>query len=230
MTGLRLGGLTPFTTIDFPGRLAAVVWCQGCPWRCGYCHNGHLLGTAFPPTETWDDVLALLRRRRGLLDGLVFSGGEPTLQQALPAAMADARRLGYGVALHTAGCYPERLDRVLQLADWVGLDVKALPEDYEAVTGVAGSGESAWRSLDLLLGSGVAHEVRITVHDAMQPAEHVERLVRELVSRGVHAVVLQRCKTQRVLDPALPRHNGYRAGSRVLARLAGLSPVVSLRS
>ena len=81
---LLIGGLLPFTTIDYPGCLAAVLFCQGCPWRCHYCHNRHLLpqkgGSALP----WQEVLALLERRQGLLDALVFSGGEATLQAALP--------------------------------------------------------------------------------------------------------------------------------------------------
>ena len=89
---LRLGGLTPLTTIDFPGRLAAVLYCQGCPWRCTYCHNTELLDAATPPALPWPDALAFLHRRRGLLDGVVFSGGEPTLQAALADALA-----AYGV-------------------------------------------------------------------------------------------------------------------------------------
>ena len=85
---LRVGGITPLTTIDFPGKLAAVVFCQGCPWRCGYCHNPGLLDATQPGPLDWDDVLALLRQRHGLLDGVVFSGGEPLAQSGLPDALA----------------------------------------------------------------------------------------------------------------------------------------------
>ena len=106
---LRLGGLTPLTTIDFPGRLAAVLYCQGCSWRCTYCHNTELLDAATPPALPWPDALAFLHRRRGLLDGVVFSGGEPTLQAALADALAAVRALGMQTALHTAGMYPQRL-------------------------------------------------------------------------------------------------------------------------
>ena len=91
---LRLGGLTPLTTIDFPGRLAAVLYCQGCPWRCTYCHNTELLDAATPPALPWPDALAFLHRRRGLLDGVVFSGGEPTLQAALVDALATDYEIG----------------------------------------------------------------------------------------------------------------------------------------
>jgi pyruvate-formate lyase-activating enzyme len=82
---LRIAGLTPLTSIDFPGRLAAVVFLQGCPWRCGYCHNAGLQPAVTPGAMHWREVEAFLERRRGLLDGLVFSGGEPTLHRALPA-------------------------------------------------------------------------------------------------------------------------------------------------
>ena len=88
---LRIGGITPLTTIDFPGRLAAVLYGQGCPWRCGYCHNPELLDATTPAAVPWPEVLAFLKSRQGLLDGVVFSGGEPTLQAALPAALAEVR-------------------------------------------------------------------------------------------------------------------------------------------
>lgn len=92
---LIIGGLTPFTTIDFPGKLAAVIFCQGCPWRCGYCHNRHLLDAGQPGTVPWHEVIRFLEQRRGLLDAVVFSGGEPTLQTRLPDAVAAVRRMGF---------------------------------------------------------------------------------------------------------------------------------------
>lgn len=103
---LEIGGLTPLTTIDFPGRLAAVVFCQGCPWRCGYCQNAHLIPPSAEKRVPWADVLAFLERRRGLLEGVVFSGGEPTLQAGLPEALRQVRDLGFATGLHTAGPSP----------------------------------------------------------------------------------------------------------------------------
>ena len=203
MTELQVGGVTPLTTIDYPGELAAVVFCQGCPWRCRYCQNAHLLPRSFRSEIAWRDVLDLLQRRQGLLDAVVFSGGEPTLQRGLPDAVRQVREMGFKVGLHTAGCYPERLDEILPSIDWVGLDIKTLPEDYPALTGVRGSGESALESLDYLVESGVAHEVRVTVHDALLPADKLQRLVDLLAEHGAADVVLQRCRTQQLLDPDL---------------------------
>jgi pyruvate formate lyase activating enzyme len=203
MTELQVGGVTPLTTIDFPGELAAVVFCQGCPWRCRYCQNAHLLPRSFRSEIAWQDVLDLLQRRKGLLDAVVFSGGEPTLQRGLPTAVNQVREMGFKVGLHTAGCYPERLDELLPAIDWVGLDIKTLPEDYPALTGVRGSGERALESLDYLVESGVAYEVRVTVHDDLLPADRLQRLLDLLAERGASNVVLQRCRTQQVLDPDL---------------------------
>jgi len=198
-----VGGVTPLTTIDFPGELAAVVFCQGCPWRCRYCQNGHLLQRSLCPEIAWREVLDLLRRRRGLLDAVVFSGGEPTVHRGLPDAVRAVRAMGFKVGLHTAGCYPERLDELLPSLDWVGLDIKALPEDYPELTGVPGSGERAYDSLRYLLDSGVPHEVRVTVHDALLPPPRLRQLVDLLRDYGADQVMLQRCRTGQLLDPRL---------------------------
>ena len=139
---LRVGGLAPLSATDFPGALAAVVFCQGCPWRCGYCHNPHLIERRGTRELAWPAVLEFLERRRGLLDAVVFSGGEPTVQHALPGAMRAARALGFGIGLHTAGMAPRRLAAVLPLADWVGMDIKAPFDDYPRITGVRGSGNA----------------------------------------------------------------------------------------
>lgn len=76
---LKVGGLVPFTATDYPGQFAAVVFVQGCPWRCGYCHNPHLQPRSQPAEIEWDALLAFLARRVGLIDAVVFSGGEPSI-------------------------------------------------------------------------------------------------------------------------------------------------------
>lgn len=189
--GLRVGGLVPLSTTDYPDHLAAVVFCQGCPWRCGYCHNPHLLARRGEAEIPWSEVIALLDRRRGLLDAVVFSGGEPTLQPALPGAMREVKAMGFKIGLHTAGIYPRRLAQVLPLIDWVGMDVKAEFNHYSEITGVPGSGERARRSLDLILASGVACEFRTTVDPQTHSADALDRLTRHLSARGVRHYALQ---------------------------------------
>jgi pyruvate formate lyase activating enzyme len=193
----RVGGLTLFSTTDYPGCLAAVVFCQGCPWRCAYCHNPHLLPARGKAVHPWSEVLAFLHRRRGLLDAVVFSGGEPTLQSALPAAMAQVRGLGFKVGLHTAGMYPERLAAALSHADWVGLDVKAGIGDYPAITGVAASGEPVRESLRLLRDAGVDYECRTTWSPDLYEAHALSALADELRAAGVRRWAVQICRSTR---------------------------------
>jgi pyruvate formate lyase activating enzyme len=200
---LRVGGLTPLSTTDWPGMLAAVVFCQGCPWRCGYCHNPGLIPARGENEIPWDDVMAFLRRRQGLLDGVVFSGGEPTLQPGLADAMREVRALGFRVGLHTGGAYPRRLAEVLPLVDWVGLDAKAPFADYPRITGVAGSGERARASLELVLASGIAHDIRTTVHPALLTDTEVVSLAQDLSARGVKRYVIQAFRSQGCADAAL---------------------------
>ncbi|MCU0836278.1 MAG: anaerobic ribonucleoside-triphosphate reductase activating protein [Chromatiaceae bacterium] len=200
---MRIGGLTPLTSIDYPGELAAVVFCQGCPWRCRYCQNTHLLPVRTPDPIPWPRVRAFLAQRRGLLDALVFSGGEPTLQPALRAAMSEAAAMGFKIGLHTAGPSPQRLRRLLPWLGWVGLDIKAPPGDYRSVTGVPGSGERAWESLDLLLGAGVALEVRTTLMPAWTLEAEIAPLMERLAARGVGRYVLQPARTDACLDTGL---------------------------
>ena len=188
---LRVGGLVRLSTCDWPGELAATVFCQGCPWSCGYCHNQHLIPPGAETQIEWPEVMSFLDSRRGLLDGVVFSGGEPTLQAALPEAMREARALGFRIGLHTAGPYPERLAAVLPLVDWVGFDVKAAFDDYERITGVAGSGVKARASLIRLLECGVASDVRTTVHDGLLDRIAIARLSAELNALGVRDHRLQ---------------------------------------
>ena len=180
---LRVGGLQPWSSCDWPGELAATIFCQGCSWACPYCHNPQLR-PARGAGPAWSEVMAFLTSRQGLLDGVVFSGGEPLLQAVLPEAIAAVRGLGFRVALHTGGPSPERFARVLPLLDWVGFDIKAPLDDYETITGAAGSGTAAKASLLLLLQSGVPYQLRTTVHPKLLDADAIAALNADLKALG----------------------------------------------
>lgn len=192
---LQVAGLSRLSTVDWPGRLAATLFLQGCPWDCTYCHNPTLIPPRTPGEVSWQDVEEFLGRRRGLLDGVVFSGGEATRQPALLPAVARVRELGFGVGLHTAGPYPRRLAAVLPRVDWVGIDVKALPEDYPAIAGRAAVGALAWESLDLVLAAGVDHEVRTTVYPGSVAEEGAVEIARRVRDRGARRFALQQART-----------------------------------
>lgn len=193
---LKIGGVTPFTSTDFPGKLAAVVFVQGCPWQCGYCHNPHLQLRLQKSPLQWSKVLALLEKRVGLIDAVVFSGGEPTLDPALPSAIRDVRKLGFEVGLHCGGAYPQRLEEVLPEVDWVALDIKAPFDDYEKVTGVADSGLQALACAKTVLASKVKYEFRTTVHPSLMTDDEIGELARSLSGIGVENYALQVFRSQ----------------------------------
>ena len=203
--GPVVGGLVPLTTNDYPGQLAATVFLQGCPWRCGYCHNPHLQPPGADSLRTWQSVVDFLDRRRGLLDAVVFSGGEPTAQAGLHQAAAQVRDMGFRVGLHTAGIYPRKLATLLPLIDWVGLDIKAMPDDYPDITGCgASSGERAYAALRMVLGSTCAYEVRTTVHPAWLDETQTVTLGLELARLGVAHYALQEFRAPRDITMSTP--------------------------
>ncbi|HEY0283673.1 MAG TPA: anaerobic ribonucleoside-triphosphate reductase activating protein [Rhizomicrobium sp.] len=191
MPELRIGGLSRLSSCDWPGELVATVFCQGCSWRCPYCHNPDLLPATGKSSIPWEEVRAFLATRRNLLDAVVFSGGEPLLQQALSEAMRDASAMGFKIGLHTGGAVSSRFAEVLPLVDWVGFDVKAPFDDYARITGIDGSGRHARESLIALLASGVANEVRTTVHPRLLGPGILDQMAHELAGLGVVCWVLQ---------------------------------------
>lgn len=210
---LNIAGITPFSTVDWPDMLTATVFLQGCPWNCFYCHNPALIDPRAQGEVSWSDVTDLLCDRIGLLDGVVFSGGEPTLQRALVPAMEIVRALGFQVGLHTAGAYPGLLAQVLPHVDWVGLDIKALPGGYDLVTGRPHSADNAWRSLELVLGNRLLRaesdrpldvEIRTTVHPTAIDDAGLRELGCRLADAGVDCWAVQRFRETGAREP-LPR-------------------------
>lgn len=188
---LRVGGFVPFSTTDYPDQLAAVVFLQGCPWRCLYCHNPHLIPASGPEHHTWADILRFLSRRRGLLDAVVFSGGEPTLQRPLLEAALQVKSMGFRIGLHTGGMYPKRLAKILPLLDWIGLDVKAPGDAYDRITGTVDSGHALFESLEQVVTSGVNYELRCTWHPDLLSAADLEKMTDQLIRTGADRLVIQ---------------------------------------
>jgi anaerobic ribonucleoside-triphosphate reductase activating protein len=203
LPALRVAGLTRLSTTDFPGHLAAVVFVQGCPWRCRYCHNPELQERLATPAMTWQSVLDFLARRDGLLDAVLFCGGEPTVDRHLGNAIDDVRARGFKVGLHTAGAYPERLRALLPKLDWVGFDAKAPFAEYAETTGVGTSGSNAQLSLDYLLRSGVAYEVRTTHHPALLSTDELKSMTSALRGQGVDTFALQEFRPDGCVDELL---------------------------
>ena len=137
---MKLGGLQKMTLLDFPGRVACTVFTVGCNFRCPFCHNRSLVVSPAVPEFSQDDFFAFLRKRKGLLDGVAVTGGEPLLHPDMPAFLEKIRSLGFAVKLDTNGAFPDRLRAILEagLADYVAMDVKNSPEKYEQTAGAAG--------------------------------------------------------------------------------------------
>lgn len=234
---LVVGGLVRFTTIDFPGSLAAVAFIQGCPWRCVYCQNKELQSRR-PDAETdqvsWAYIERFLSRRKGLIDGFVFSGGEPCVDPALADAVKRVKALGYKVGLHTGGIYPARLAEILPYLDWVGLDIKAPlseEETYDRVVGRKGSAQKVRKSLSLLLASGVALETRTTAHPDYLSEAQIVKLVKELKEAGVRTFALQIYRQPRELpeEEVLERVGAHYPNPQALDELKALYPEFILR-
>lgn len=194
-TALPIAGLVPLSMVDWPGQLVATIFVQGCPWRCQYCHNTALLDCRLPGVVPWAQVEELLAKRRGLLDGVVFSGGEATRHPALGAAMRRVREAGFRVGLHTGGAYPRRLAELTPLLDWVGFDVKGLPADYPHIAGAGqAQGERSWRALAELTGAGIEVEARLTVYPGSHSPATVAQCAARALAAGAHTFALQQAR------------------------------------
>ncbi len=204
---LYIGGITPFSTVDWPGKLACVAFLAGCPWRCPYCQN-HILQSRDAATLGAENLFSFLETRRRLLDGVVFSGGEPLAQPGVIGAAQRARELGFAVGLHTCGAFPERLREILPFIDWVGLDVKAPWDAYDRVTLVPGAGPLARESLSILLEAGVDMEARTTWHPDLLSQEDIASIGRDLAARGVKTWAVQAYRHTGT-DGSLPNETVY---------------------
>ncbi|MBF0385960.1 MAG: anaerobic ribonucleoside-triphosphate reductase activating protein [Candidatus Omnitrophica bacterium] len=202
---MQIGGFLNFSLIDYPNKLAAVVFTQGCNFRCPYCHNSELvLPEKFKVPIPEDEVFTFLERRRGKLQGVVITGGEPTLQKDLIDFMQQLKDRGFLVKLDTNGSNPEVLREAIHLGvvDFVAMDVKAPLENYASVTGVNNIEPQIKRSINIILSSDIEHEFRTTLAPALVSREDAD-LIAGLVEGAQKYVVKNFIPGENVLDRSL---------------------------
>ncbi|MCB1591354.1 MAG: anaerobic ribonucleoside-triphosphate reductase activating protein [Alphaproteobacteria bacterium] len=181
---LPVYAITPFSMLDFPDRIACIVWFSGCNMRCSYCHNPQIVRSKGKKDER--AVFSFLEKRQGLLDGVVLSGGEATSYPGVIDFAFQIKNMGFALKLDTNGLRPDVIERFLEgkLLDYVALDYKASPGKFKTVTGV--DKYSAFeRSLEMLLSqSQVPFEVRTTVHTTFLYENDVADIIEDLDKRG----------------------------------------------
>lgn len=196
-----IGGLQKTSLIDFPGKVSSVCFVSGCNFRCPYCHNPDLVlnpGHAFLDEKSFFDFL---RERQGFLDGVVVSGGEPTLQNDLPAFVSRIKREGYAVKLDTNGSHPRMIRDLIEkrLVDYVAMDIKTDPSLYPLFMKRGLDPDCIRSSIQLIMASGIPYEFRTTCVRPIVNAETVETIARLI--RGCFLYVLQNFSQATVLQP-----------------------------
>lgn len=194
MTSINVGGVEQFSLVDYPGKIAAVVFMQGCPWRCPFCYNSSLHEIGKNTNFIWENFYEFLKTRTRILDAVVFSGGEPLVQNGLEEAVLEVKALGYEAALHTGGYRPEHLAKVLPHFSWIGFDIKApfVSEHYKKAVGGAEHLKNVLQSLDMILASGIGFECRTTCDPRILTIEDIYTIAKELKARGVKSYHLQK--------------------------------------
>lgn len=176
---MDIHGLQKMTLLDFPGHVACTVFLAGCNYRCPYCHNSELISRDAEPFMSEEELLAFLKKRTGLLDGVAFTGGEPLMSEGLEELIIRIRGLGYKVKLDTNGSFPGRLKNLLDkgLVDYVAMDIKNSEERYAETVGLKQADISKIKeSIDILKNSGTDYEFRTTVIDELFDEESFERI------------------------------------------------------
>lgn len=208
---MKFGGWQQCSLIDFPGKVSVVVFTEGCSFRCPFCHNPSLV---FPqlnsaPRITEDELFAFLEKRKGKLDGVVISGGEPTIHPSLPQLIRAIKKMGFSVKLDTNGSCPQMIEKLLSenTVDYWAMDWKASVARYHVLTGVQIDPAIIVKSSQLIRQATEEYEFRTTVIREFHSPEEIVQIGKEL--NGAHRLILQQFRPAVTLDPALQRATAY---------------------
>ncbi|MGE5256075.1 MAG: anaerobic ribonucleoside-triphosphate reductase activating protein [Hyphomicrobiales bacterium] len=200
---MYIGGIQKHSFIDYPGKVSCVVFLAGCNFDCPYCHNPQLTGEpgSRPERVALGDVLRFLEERRGFLDGVVISGGEPTLHPDLPDLCLQVKSLGYPVKLDTNGSRPHMLGRLIRarLVDYLAMDIKTDPQRYEGCITSGLDCSALLASLQLIMESGLDYEFRTTCVKPLVTPGAIEGIARLI--QGCRRYALQPFRENVILHP-----------------------------
>lgn len=205
-------GRIPFTTVDFTDRLACVFFCGKCNMRCRFCHNPHLVfDPESQPAITEHDVLDFLEKRCDCLEGVVISGGEPTVHRDLPEFLAKVQETGYDVKLDTNGSHPDLISRMVEegLIQAIGFDYKHLVEHYRKVICVPGFQDTTRQMLEMIPNFDIPVDVRTTVHRLTHSPGDLAAMRVELDRYGIVKWTIQQFNNVEVIDDTLNSVESY---------------------
>lgn len=204
-----IGGIQRTTLLDFPGKVAAIVFTQGCNFRCGYCHNPELLELNKYTEHDTKDFIDFLKTRIGKLDGVVITGGEPTLQTGLYDFIKEIKALGFAVKLDTNGTNPDILEQLIldNMLDYIAMDIKAPIEKYPEITGVKIQPDKIFKSINLIINSGVDYEFRTTVVKSQLTFNDFEK-IKEMI-KGAKKYYMQKFIPTKLYDNNLENETTY---------------------
>ena len=162
---MKISGFQKITLLDYPGKVACIIFTQGCNFKCPYCQNSGLIGHENEYLIDEEEIFSYLNKRKGILDGIVISGGEPTVQKDLDIFMRKVKELGYLIKLDTNGSNPDLIKKLIdeELVDYVAMDIKNVLSEYKDVTGVKILEEKIKKSIKILQNSNIDHEFRTTI-------------------------------------------------------------------
>ncbi len=208
---MRIGGLQRLTLVDYPGKVAAIVFTQGCNFRCPFCHNPELvLCEAFQPTLPGKDVLHFFERRKKQLQGIVISGGEPTIQKGLVDFVVRIKEMGYAVKIDTNGSHPEVLTSLidLNLIDYVAMDVKSSKAMYQEAIGVEFDVSKIQQSIDVILRSGLPYQFRTTAVKTLCSRNDLGG-INDMIKGANHYVLQSFIASDKIIDPLIKTKEQY---------------------
>ncbi len=228
---MLIGGLQKFSLIDYPGKISAVIFTKGCNFRCPYCHNPELVIFDGKDLIEEDYIFSFLREKRGKLDGVVLTGGEPTLQSDLINFLKEIKGLGFFTKLDTNGSNPEVIERLLEekILDYIAMDIKANLEKYNDVTHSNVDIEKIKKSIDIIMHSGIDYEFRTTIVRSQLSKDDILR-IGELI-RSAEFYVIQGFRATKTLDPNFLKGASYTREEleKIAFSLKGLVKRVTIR-
>lgn len=207
---VMIGGLQKLSLVDYPGKTAAGIFTIGCNMFCGFCHNPELVDSKqFVPEISHDVIFDFLEKRRGLLDGVVISGGEPTLHKGLPELAKKIKKMGFLIKLDSQGTNPEMIKKLWEqnTLDFVAMDIKSSLSRYETVAQRPVDIEKVKQSIEFIKNCGVDYEFRTTVIDEIHTLDDMREIAETL--NGAKRYAFQRFRPGVVLNPEYHNYHPY---------------------